>query len=256
MSKMITPIPLSKVPKIEYPELINTVVRIVNEYGAETMFVKDTADALKDRLPQLEFLKVSERKHPESDAITALNLKRRNIVAAMVRQTKAVQKANLSSQTAQLKVVVPFIEKYWSNYRNYNEKAINSRMKQMLADIDTNEEIKLAIETVGLSMYLNEIRTIETSLHNSREKRRKSKSTVQKVDVKKVKSYVGETLTDLVNAIELARKAHPELDYMPMINEINNVFITCQSGIKAHSTWVKKANAAAVQNTKPAESAA
>ena len=51
-----------------------------------------------------------------------------------------------------------------------------------------------------------------------------------------------QAIVDLVHAIELARKAHPELDYTSLIAEINNLFTAVQSQIKAHSTRVKTAN--------------
>ena len=44
---------------------------------------------------------------------------------------------------------------------------------------------------------------------------------MQKIDSRQIKSYVGEAVTDVINAIEIARKAHPEVDYVPMIKEIN-----------------------------------
>ena len=66
MSKIITSISLSKVPKLEFPELAETLVRIVEHYGAETMFIEPTANVLKERLPEVSALKVAQRKHPES----------------------------------------------------------------------------------------------------------------------------------------------------------------------------------------------
>ena len=253
MKKMITPISLTKVPTLEFPELAETLVRIVDQYGAETMFIKDTVDALKERVPAVEAMKVNDRKHPESEVIQTLFAKRRDILQAMVRQTKAEQKANLSSQAAQLRLVVPFIEKFWNDVRSLNEKTINSSMKQMLGEVSTIEEIKLAFDSLSLTVYLTELRTIETTLFNSREKRRKSKSIEPKLDSRQVRVNVSETITDLVQAIELARKAHPEVDYIAMIAEINELFTSYQSGIKAHSTRVKTANS---KKDKPAAPAA
>ena len=242
MKKMITPISLTKVPTLEFPELAETLVRIVNQYGAETMFITDTADVLTERLPSVKALKVTDRKHPETEVIQDLYAKRRDILQAMVRQTKAEQKANLSAQATQLRLVVPFIEKYWNDVRSLNEKTINNYLKQMLGEVDSIQELKEAFDVLSLTLYLTELRTIETTLFHSREKRRKSKSTTPKVDSKQIRGNVSEAIIDLVHAIELARKAHPELDYSSMIAEINNLFTSYQSEIKAHSTRVKTAN--------------
>ena len=164
MKKMITPISLTKVPTLEFPELAETLVRIVNQYGAETMFITDTADVLTERLPSVKALKVTDRKHPETEVIQDLYAKRRDILQAMVRQTKAEQKANLSAQASQLRLVVPFIEKYWNDVRSLNEKTINNYLKQMLGEVDSIQELKEAFDVLSLTLYLTELRTIETTL--------------------------------------------------------------------------------------------
>jgi hypothetical protein len=251
MSKKITPVPLSRMPVLEYPELVYTFDRIIDQYDANTMFINDSATELKARMPELMRLKVPEGKNTESAVIQALFGKRRDIIGAMVGQTRKLVKANLSGQVEQLKLVVPFIETYWSNIRSFNEKIINARIKLMLAEIDSSTELKNALTSVGLSMHIDELKTIENDLFTSKENRRLSKSEMPKVDSKQIKSYVGEAVNDVINAIEIARKAHPEVDYAPMIKEINELFVSYQSEIKAHSTRVKNASTAAATAPKP-----
>ena len=256
MSKEITPVPLSRMPVLEYPELVYTFERIIDHYGADTLFISDPVAELKARMPELMRLKISKGKHPESKEIQALLIKRRDILSAMLGQTRKLMKANLSGQAAQLKLVSPFIESYWNNIRKLNENAIHARMKLMLADIDGTSDLKAALTSVGLAMHIDELRTIESSLFDSKETRRKSKSEKPKVDSKQIKSYVGEAVTDVINAIEIARKAHPEVDYTPMIKEINDLFISYQSEIKAHSTRKKNATTPAASVSKPNDPAA
>jgi hypothetical protein len=251
MSKEIAPVPLSRMPVLEYPELVYTFVRIVDDYDADKMFIGETVAELKARMPELMRLQVAKGKHPESPVIQALFTKRRDILVAMVGQTRKLVKANLTSQAAYLKLVVPFVENYWSNIRSYNENTINARVKQMFDNIDNSAELKVAFTSVGLLTHIDELKTIETSLFDSKELRRKSKSEMPKIDSKQIKSYVGEAMTDVINAIEIARKAHTELDYAPMIKEINDLFISYQSEIKAHSTRIKNAANAPVQTQKP-----
>lgn len=249
MSRKITQISFSKIPKLEYPELVNTIVRIMEEYDANIYFVNDTVVALKSLLPQLNLLKVAQRKNPESKVIQGLLMKRRDVLSGMIRQTKALVKANLTSQTEQVKVIHPFIKNYWNDLNLFNEKMINARMKLMITDIDGNPEIKSALNVVGLMSYVDELRLIESSLFESRERRRKSESTETKVDARLIIVKLTEALTDLFNAIEFACKAHVELDYTPLINELNSVLDSYQASIKAHSTRLKNASDSATSDT-------
>lgn len=248
MSKKITPVPLSRIPKLEYPELVLTFVRIVEFYGAEAMHITDSFAELNARVPELMQLKLLKGKHPETKEIQSLHTRRRVILDAMLGQSHKMLQANLSVQVSHLKLVAPFIEKYWAGVRRFNQNTMNARMKLMLTDIEANADLKAALTALGLMLYLDELKTIETNLFNSSESRRKSRTVVPKIDSSQIKAYVGEAVTDVVNAIEIARKAHAEVDYLPMITEINDLFVKYQSGIKAHSTRLKNAATSPVQS--------
>lgn len=241
MSKKITPIPLSRIPKLEYPELVLTFVRIIEFYDAEAMHIADSFAELNARVPELMQLKLLKGKYPETKEIQSLHARRRVILDAMLGQSRKMLQANLSVQVSHLKLVAPFIEKYWTGVRRLTQNTIKARMKLMLTEIKANADLKAALTALGLMPYLDELKMVETNLFNSSEARRKSISEVPKIDSCQIKSYVGEAVTDVVNAIEIARKAHAELDYIPMITEINDLFVKYQSGIKAHSTRLKNA---------------
>jgi len=242
MGKKITPVPLSRVPKLEYPELVLTFVRIVEHYDAAAMHIADSFAQLNVRIPELMKLKLSKGKHPETKEIQTLLLRRKDIVNAMLGQTRKLVKADLSVQKAHIKLLSPFIEKYWAGIQTFNQNTMNARMKLMLADIESNIALHETLTAVGLMSHVDELKAIETNLFQIKESRRISKSEAPKIDTRQIKSFVGEAVTDVVNAIEIARKAHAEVNYLPMITEINDLFRLYHSGIKAHSTRVKNAN--------------
>lgn len=242
MSRKITPVPLSRVPKLEYPELVFTFVRIVEHYDATAMHIADSFAELNARVPELMKLKLLKGKHPETNDIIALYVRRKDIVGAVLGQTRKLVKAKIPVQATHIRLVSPFIEKYWAGYFSFNQNVINARMKLMLDEIELNADLKAALSTVGLMSHVDELKAIETNLFQSKESRRISKSEIPKIDTRQIKSFVGEAVTDVVNAIEIARKAHTEVNYLPMITEINDLFTMYHSGIKAHSTRVKNAN--------------
>lgn len=239
--KQICTLSLMRVPKEKFPELTNKLIQIVDEHNADTMHIKTTADELKNRSTMLSNIRVVERKHPESPLISALYVRRRDLIAAFVGQTKAAEKAGLPSQTEQLNLMKPFVVRYWKNFYRYNESSINFHTNDMLTEIDGSAELTGAVETLGMKIYLDEIRGIQTTLDSKRDKRRKTRSSAPKMDARWVKAYVGEAITDMLSAIELAVKAYPATDYSAMIAEINQLFTEMQAEIKAHDTRLKNA---------------
>lgn len=245
MVRKITTLSLARIRQLEYPELAETILSIVDQYGAETMFVHHAADALRTLVPDLGFLKISGRSNEKSKAVTALHTSRMDIIVGLLKQSRSLVKANLAAHRTDLKLVSPFVEAYWSGIYNFNRRTINARLKLMYMEIEGNARLKAALQAVGLSVFIDELAKLEQDLTVAREALRKWKAGLPKGQTMQIRSKVSNAMTDLVYAIEVAWKAHPELDYMPMINEINQVFTSYQSTIRSRSTRNKNSASAA-----------
>ncbi|HET7732230.1 MAG TPA: hypothetical protein VFK73_00230, partial [Paludibacter sp.] len=88
MGKIITPISLTKVPKLEFPELVNNVTDIVREHNPATMHIEDQYNLLLEVKPQLSSLVVVNKKHPETKVLDGLRVKRKDVLQGLVRQIK------------------------------------------------------------------------------------------------------------------------------------------------------------------------
>ena len=133
------------------------------------------------------------------------------------------------------------VEKYWAGFYGFNLKTINAMTLQMFAEIQSTPALKTAFEVVGLGAHVQELKTVEANLNAAKTDLSTIKGLILKANSKQIMMEVSETMNDLVSAIELARKAHPEVNYTPMITELNMLFTSYQSEIKTHSTWLKSA---------------
>lgn len=239
MGKMITPVPYSRVRKLEFPDLVNSVIQIVEEYNPETMHIADQYNLLLEVQPQLSSLVVYNKKLSETKELDALRLRRKNILHGLVRQTIALKKTGLNAQKLSIEIVSPFVLNYWQNLKSLNGFMITESLKQMMLAIDRDSSIKDAFTALGLMEVVNELKTIEASIGTTSRKRSKSKLKLPKMNTRQIKRDVGNALADLTEAIKLAQKAHPELNYMPMVEEINNLLETYHSKIKSRSTRSK-----------------
>ena len=239
MSKIITPIPFSRVPKLEFPELVNDFVAIVGKYDPAALHIDGMYNLLLEAQPQVSSLEVIYKKHPESEVVNALRIKRRDLLQAILAQAKSLSKANVASQAADLVLVLPFVEKYFGNIVSENSKTTTERIKQMSLVLESDSLLKAAITRVGLELYLNELKNLQQELEQSISKRRAAVAALPRSKTREVKTDLGVALSDVVEAIELAIKEFPALDYMPMVNEINKLFNEYLSDIKARATRSK-----------------
>lgn len=236
MGRIITPIPFSRVRKLEFPELVNGVVSIVGKYDPAALHIEGMYNLLLEAQPQVSNLKVIYKKHPESAVLKGLRLKRKDLLMGIQNHVKGLAKARVASMTDEIDRVLPFAEKYFSNILNDNSKTATERIKQMFLDLEADAGLKAAVTKVGLGIYLDELDSLQQSFRNSIVKRRATAATEARPQTKQVKSDVGVALSDLVDAIELAYKEFPAVNYMPMVNEINKLFNEYLSDIKARST--------------------
>ena len=233
---MITPIPFSRVRKLEFPELVNGVVTIVGKSDPAALHIEGMYNLLLEAQPQVSSLEVVYKKHPESAILRSLRIKRKDLLMGIQNHVKGLAKARVASMEAELDLVLPFIEKYLGDIVADNSKTATEKIKQMFLKLEGDTSLKAAVTKVGLDIYFNELSTLQQSFDHSITKRRAAVAAIARPHTRKIKSDLGVALSDLVDAIELAYKEFPALNYMPMVNEINKLFNEYLSDIKARST--------------------
>jgi hypothetical protein len=96
-----------------------------------------------------------------------------------------------------------------------------------------------ALLDLGLSDYFAELKTCQQYLNQSQNHRREILSVRPLFNVQDAKTRIINAIDNLLNAIELARVENTELDYMPLINELNVLIISRQSLIRSRNTRSK-----------------
>lgn len=256
MLKKIISVPFSRIPKLEFSELVNSVTETVGRYNPSAMHIDDAYNLLLESKAQLSTLVVVKSKSEESKLVESLRERRLELLTGLVGHVKAAERSKLPSQKAMLVLVVPIMYTYWTNVRRYTIKTTTERLRQMIDELDNNSELRTAFNSLGLSEYTDELRQIQNSLLQYSVDIKKQKSTVPMFKTNEVKFTLGETLRDLCHSIELAEKANKGIDYDPMINELNFLFTTYNTLIKTKMTRNKNALLATVKADEPKQEVA
>jgi hypothetical protein len=125
--------------------------------------------------------------------------------------------------------VKPFIEEYLGNILDENS------VKQSFTD---------TFEVLGLTLYAAQLKTVQQDIDSTFDTRNTIRSNRPRMKTNEVKLALAETLVDLLNDIEITSKKYPALDYMPLINELNEFLTPFLATIKAKSTRNKNAKEA------------
>lgn len=241
MSKIITPISFTRVPKLEFRQLVNSTIEIVGKNDPAALYIDGVYNLLLEAQPQLSKLVVVYRKHELTPAIQSLRNKRSDMITSILKMISSLTKANLSTMQEDLLLVQPFVDRYLKNILRERTRKVNESVEQMFATLQSDVVLNAAVTNVGLNVYFDELKSIDEQLQNLIKNRITTSSKRPRMFTRKIKTSVSEAMADLVNAIELAFKQHPEVDYMPLVNELNKLFTEFLVNMKSANTRFKNA---------------
>jgi len=96
-----------------------------------------------------------------------------------------------------------------------------------------------ALVTLGLNVYFGELKVCQQSIKQGESLRIEIISVRIKQNTLIAKEKIANAVSNLLDAIELAKVEHTEIDYMPLINELNVLLNSKQTMLKSRVTRSK-----------------
>ena len=117
----------------------------------------------------------------------------------------------------------------------------------MLAGLTDNEDMNQALTELGLSSYIGKLRGYQLNVNKGETLRTEKMAVGPKFNNKDANKRVITGIDNLLRAIELAKAENSDLNYMPLVNELNVLLNNRQSIIKSRTTRSKNS---AIQKTR------
>lgn len=247
--KIISTISLTRALKGEFSTIVEGVLAIVVSFDPEAMKIAGFYNKLQQKYHEVYLLRQMQQKNILSAAHKDQRKQRRNLIIAICRQVKAVQKANLAEQRSAVELLLPVVKMHLSALGRKGLPAIHDQVVLFTSKIKESEELKSAARETGVEAYVNKLKELEDSLsaQSQVQVEDNSKRRVITLQENRIKEDVVSAFNRLITAIELAREEYPEVDYNPMIAQLNEFLAPYQGTIKARSTRSK--NKATKQKT-------
>ena len=109
----------------------------------------------------------------------------------------------------------------------------------MLNGLTGNEELNQALSELGLSSYIEKLRGYQLNVNKGETLRREQMAIRPKFNNKNANKRVMTGIDNMLRAIELAKAENANLDYMPLVNELNVLLNNRQAIIKSRATRSK-----------------
>ena len=238
-------ISLSKVLKLELPELLNDVIRIIEKHNPKHLYLENSLRLLKDQQQQTKLLEVPRKAHPLTAKIQQLREKELQCVGAIVSHMQFIVRVDIDSMRSAASIAKPVVQRFLSGLRKNNESVINQTIKQFLDHLNKHPEVESALSNLGLQPFVDEMRKMNgeklklMSMRIAKPKPRVNSRLIQK--------KVQNNLRFMFDAIETLNAYKEKPNYDPLISELNELLTRYATIIHTRKTHNKKRAAAKIQ---------
>lgn len=241
MNEVFVVVPYSRMRYLDYPGFVNDIVGVLAKYNVADLYIEGPSNRLLAIQTELNELEVTYRKFPKTDELAELRSTRGTMIDTILRLLKNLNKAGLASQADMLKLVTPFLERYMSSIQDSDTELKRELIRQLGKNFDENVAVKQALESLGLKLFVDELRTVQTKIEETQQEQIALLSKNIVMDKKELTSRAVSTLKHLFHAIELAQLDHAELDYTELVNELNKYLSVYITALRTRITIQKKA---------------
>ena len=240
MRKLISNLNFSQLKKLEVQTLANRVLTIVEKHDPETLKIKEIFDILLEQKPQIKLLKVGYGPHPVTIPLNDLRKKRNALMQGVIYRLKTIEDAKIRGMAEALVVVKPVVHNYLLGLSRESEETITATVIQFLDFVDENANMATAIETMDLLASLDDLRSVITEIDEHYDNRRENISLRPKMNTRGIVAQLKSDIRDVFKQIEVAQIKNQDLDYNPLIDELNIEIAHYKAIIKTRKSINKK----------------
>ncbi len=214
---------LSKLWKLERVEYANQVIKIVDEHDPEALKISDMYNLLVARQPEIDQLNVRYRAHPMTVSIQHLRSLRGLHISNILGRLKLVRKEK-GDLDGDVKLVRTEIDRHFGNFRSSKNEAIKiQKVDKFNTAVEASQELEEALSELGFTSLMNDLRSVHSRIKSNSELRNKSIAARPQTKTNDLQKAVDDSIVNLFTDIRLAMLRNPEINYNPLIADLNKV---------------------------------
>ena len=240
MKSNIKRIRFSSLWKNELPELANSVIEIVEKHNPETLKIKVFFDLFVEQEPQIKLLDFRYGPHPITKKLNILRKRRKALAQGIPNRLMTIEKGGSTIAIEHLEVAQSVVNRYLTGLSRSNNKIISQEVTKFLEQCIENAALQTAIEALDMSSYIDDLKGVHIILGEQYGNRRASVSARPNAKTNTIVMSILTAMINLFKHIELAQVENQELDYTPLIDELNNELTSFGTLINARASYNKR----------------
>lgn len=234
-------ISLSKVLKLELPELMNDVIRIIEKHDPDVLGLRGRLNELKEHQQKIKLLEVPPIAHPLTAELELLREKELQCAGAIVSHMGFVVRIDIAIMRNAANIADLVVRRYLSGLRKNNEDVINETLHQFFKHLDLHPEVYQALYSLGLQPFVDEMRKSNAEkLVMIKERDNYKLNKGPQVDGRIIQKEAQNALSWMFESINFSRNDENQSQYDPLIKELNVLLTRYATNINTRKTHNKK----------------
>ena len=208
--------------KAEVAEFANKAIDIVDNQNADELLISPVFEPLKKLRPEIDLLSIRYGTDPHRARIELLKSKLMRNVSSLKLKVRLLSKGGIDEDLHAVKSVIDNYLRYLSAPKK-NDKVVVQQVQGFLNEMDTNADFSKGLAAHDL---ISTVSTIEEALAKYREaiqKRLEFRAQRPAVYTSQIVAKVRDAVHTLFKGIEVAQLINSELDYEPLVDELNEL---------------------------------
>lgn len=210
----------ARLRKGEVAEYANRVLTVVDKHDPELLLFKPVYDLLTAKQTEIDILGLRYGIDPLRFEFDKKKSKLHLTISTLKLKVRLLSK---SSNDADLVLITSHVDSYLRYLHNYNEKEISQRVKGFTNKVKAHQPLKEALLNHELMEYVEQIELAHTDMQSVINKRVQLLSERPDIPTPFLIASVSNSIDDLFKGIEVAHLTNTELDYEPLVSELNKL---------------------------------
>jgi hypothetical protein len=225
-------------------------IDISGKYDNEALHLGKSYAELVAFRPVLESLKVYERKSAKIARLGKLDVERDILLGCLNKSVKSFEDIDLPEISGNHEKLSALLDKHKTKtIAADNRTAETERLQKLEADINASAEIQSAITAFGLQPVINRLFTANKEYDVLFREYIAEKSTEERIDVVDLRKQCTKAIGQYIDAVQYCAFAYEDLDYTPLINELQQLSAYYNQQIKTRATRRKNGKTADEETT-------
>lgn len=236
MSVKIFRFTLKNLRNSEYTMFVSQSVAIFMKYNAQALRLSKSFDRLLALMPDLDKIKAQDLGSAYSNMMRALDAQRDNLFSAIVSMVKNFEKTGIVALAPHVALLKRLLDKHGRDISEAGYSAETKRLNDFLADIANSPDLMTAINATNLTMFIDQLRTVNTEFASKFMVRIEEDSATEVVNAAQIRTQSDKALLAFFNAMEFCSTEYEELDYTTPANELNELITYYKTMLKSRES--------------------